>query len=95
MPSILVRSLRTEAAQPAQTMFGTARDTRIVSAAGASGVAGVVWATGATTGVGGVVTDTGSDSSAQPTNVAMTPAVISIGTNFFTIILQKELTTQI
>ena len=77
------------------------------AAAGASGgvvsgvIAGeIVWGTeavsvtGATAGVGGVA-DTGSDCSAQPMNDAMTPAVISTGTNFFTIILQKEPTTQI
>jgi len=108
MPSILVRSLRTEAAQPPQNIFGTLRETRIASAAAGDsggvvsgviagtvvGATGAVSVTGATAGVGGA-TDTGSDCSAQPMNDAMTPAVISTGTNFFTIILQKEPTAQI
>jgi hypothetical protein len=99
MPSILARSLRTEAAQPPQTMFGTLRETSTPSAAVATAggvVSGAtVSATGATTGVGATSTDTGSDSPAQPAKDAMTPAAISIGTNFFTVILQKNYNTNL
>lgn len=85
MPSIFVRSLRTEAAQPPHVIFGTLRDTRTPSAA--------FEAAGATAGVCDTSTDTGSVSVAQPAMDAMTPPVNSIGTNFFTVILQKKPTT--
>jgi len=86
MPSIFVRSLRTEAAQPPHVIFGTLRDTSTPSAA--------FEATGATAGVCETSTETGSVSVAQPAIDAMTPPVNSIGTNFFTVILQKIPTTQ-
>jgi len=85
-PSIFVRSLRTEAAQPPHVIFGTLRDTSTPSAA--------FEATGATVGVCETSAETGSVSAAQPAMDAMTPAVINIGTNFFTVILQKIPTTQ-
>ena len=88
-PSIFVRSLRTEAAQPLQTIFGTLSETSTPSTTlGADGVAGIP------AGVCGISTETGSVSVEQPTMDAMTPPVNSIGTNLFTIILQKKPTTQ-
>ena len=86
MPSIFVRSLRTEAAQLPHVIFGTLRDTRTPSA--------VFEAAGATAGVCETSTETGSASAAQPAMDAMTPVVNSIGTNFFTVILQQKPTTQ-
>ena len=86
MPSIFVKSLRTEAAQPPHVIFGTLRDTRTPSAAFETA--------GATAGVGETSTETGSVSVAHPAMDAMTPPVNSIGTNFFTVILQKKPGTQ-
>ena len=86
MPSIFVRSLRTEAAQPPHVIFGTLRDTRTPSA--------VFETAGATAGVCETSTETGSVSVAQPAMDAMTPPLNSIGTNFFTVILHKKPATQ-
>ncbi len=84
-PSIFVRSLRTEAAQPPQTIFGTLSDTRTPSVTlGTAGVAGT------TADAGGVSTKTGSVSVEQPAKDAMTLPDSSMGTNFFTMILQKN-----
>lgn len=84
-PSIFVRSLRTEAAQPPHVIFGTFSDTRTPSDAFET--------SGATAGVCETSTETGSASVAQPAMDAMTPPVKSIGTNLFTVILQKKPTT--
>jgi len=97
-PSIFVRSLRTEAAQPPQTIFGTLSDTRIPSAAATAtgsvvagvSVTGVVAVTGEASAAAGGSTARGADSSEHPTIDTMAPAAISIGTNFFTINLQNK-----
>ena len=84
-PSIFVKSLRTEAAQPPQTIFGTLSDTKSPSVTpDGEGAAGT------TAGADGVSTETGSASVAQPAMDAMTLLVNSIGTNLFTVILPKN-----
>lgn len=88
IPSIFVRSLRTEAAQLPHVIFGTLSDTRTPSLDFVS--AGAVAATGGTAGSCETCAETGSVSAAHPAMDAMTPAVSSIGTNFFTVILQKK-----
>ena len=93
MPSIFVRSLRTEAAQLPHVIFGTLRDTRTPSAVFETAGATAGAAAGVTAGVCDTSTETGSVSAAHPAMDAMTPPVNSIGTNFFTVILQKKPTT--
>jgi len=92
IPSIFVRSPRTEAAQPLQVMFGTLSDTRTPSAtaaAGASAMGASAAGAASPTFVWGASTDTGSDSE-HPAMPATTPVASSIGTNRFTENLQQK-----
>jgi hypothetical protein len=94
-PSIFVRSLRTEAAQPPQTIFGTLSDTRTPSVTlGAAGVSGTTADDGTAAGAGEFSTETGPVSVEQPAKDAMTLPDSSMGTNFFTMILQKTNNTK-